>query len=79
MKQIVRVAPLSPIEAAQMAECEKALGVSRAVHEQRTREYLAALNVLAKKYDPDHTKNSTSQINKYSVIVKDGCIVVSLE
>jgi hypothetical protein len=79
VKQIIRVSPLTPIEAAQIVECEKALGVSRAVYEQRQREYIAALNALAKKYDADFEKNSKSQITKYAAIVKDGCIVISLE
>lgn len=79
MKQIVRVSPLTAIEAAQMAECEKALGVSRAVYEQRQREYMAALEALKRKYDKDFVKNSASQINKYSAQVIDGCVVISLE
>ena len=79
MKQIVRVSPLTPIEAAQMTECEKNLGISRGVYEGRQREYMAALEALKKRYDKDYEKNSKSQINKYSAIIKDSCIVISLE
>ena len=79
MKQIVRVSPLTAIEAAQMAECEKALGIASAVYQQRQREYRAALQALQKKYDKDFEKNSKQQMSKYSAIVKDNCVVISLE
>lgn len=79
MKQIIRVSPLTAIEAAQMAECEKALGVSRAVHEQRQREYFSALEALKKKYDLKFVEHSKQQMNKYSAQVIDGCVVISLE
>lgn len=62
-----------------MAECEKNLGISRAVYENRQREYLAALEGLSRKYDKDYQKNSKNQLNHYSAIMKDGCIVISLE
>ena len=79
MIQIVKVAPLSPVEASQMAEIEKQVGVSLAVHEGRKKEYFAALESLKKKYDQNYEKNSKQQMSRYSAIVKDGCLVVTLE
>jgi hypothetical protein len=79
VKQIIRVSPLTPIEAAQMVECEKALGVSRAVYEQRQREYMAAVESLKKKYDPKFAEHSKQQMAKYTGQIIDNCIVVSLE
>jgi hypothetical protein len=79
MKQIIRVAPLTPIEAAQMTECEKALGVASAVYEQRKREYMAGIETLKKKYDPKYAEHSKQVMNKYSAVVIDSCVVISLE
>lgn len=79
MIQIVKVAPLTPIEAAQMAEAEKQVGISLAVAETRKKEYYAALDVLKRKYDPEYIKNSKSQISRYAAQVRDGCLVVTLE
>ena len=79
LTKILKVAPLTPIEAAQMAEAEKALGVSRGVYEQRQREYMAALEALKKKYDGEYQKNSAQQMSKYSAVIKDNCLVLMLD
>lgn len=79
MIQIVKVAPLTPIEAAQMAEAEKQVGISLAVYETRKKEYFAALETLKKRYDQNFEKNSRQQISRYAAQVKDGCLVVTLE
>jgi hypothetical protein len=79
MKQILHVSPLTPIEAAQMRECEKSLGISRGVYEQRQREYLSALETLKKKYDEKYAEHSKQTMAKYTAQVIDNCVVVSLE
>jgi hypothetical protein len=79
VKQILKVAPLTPIEVAQMAEAEKALGVSRGVYEQRQREYLAAVDALMKKHDPNFEKNSKQTINRYKGVIVDRCLVITFE
>ena len=79
MSQIVKVVPLTPIEVAHIEQAEKALGVSSGVFQQRQREYLAAVNALMKRYDPEFEKNSKSSVNRYKGIIKDRCLVVTLD
>lgn len=79
MKHIIHVSPLTPIEAAQMVEREKALGMSRAAWEQRQKEYLDALETLKKKYDAKYVEHTKQTMTRYSAQVVNNCIVISLE
>lgn len=79
MIKIVKVAPLTMVEAKQVEEAEKQVGVSLAVYETRKKEYFATLEKLKAKYDPEYSMNSKSQIARYSAVIKDGHVVLTLE
>jgi hypothetical protein len=77
--KIVKVVPLPPGELAQAHERQKRMIVAMAAFETAKKEYAAILENLKSKYDPNYQANSKSQTTRYLAVIKDGCLVVTMD
>ena len=73
------MAPLTPTESVQQKRIEAELGQLGMQLEAKRREAIIFLESLKKKYDPEFEKNSKQQISKYSAIVHDNFLVLTID